>query len=261
MNNKHEIGARLAAWRKSVGLRQADLAGKISRSQGFIGGIESGRQGPSSDLLSLLLEEFELSADWLLTGKQSYDAPNIAIDNFDIGNNQTVRQQTNPPIRNRKPSGPRPAASDGMIAGQEFTLVPRFRAKASAGGGLIPDMEDGESMVALPTSFLLSKGMTGQLTGIVDVEGDSMAPTIPHGSRVVVNLAETAVTRENIYVFTRDGAVFVKRIIPREFDSAGRPTVLTLVSDNPNYRLEILTKDELNTLRIAGRVRFSIVAF
>jgi len=239
MYNPVEIGLRLKDWRQSQKLTQGVLAEKTDISQGFISDVERGRQYPSSAMIMRICEQFDLSADWLLKGEISYKTNNTLVI---------------------APDAERPTSGDVRLADLDYSLIKRFRVKASAGGGLIPDPDQQGGAMAFPTAWLNANGINSQLAGMIEVKGDSMAPTIPDGAMVMVHLPEMFVERENIYAFTRDGAVYVKRIIPSSFDDAGKPQVLSLVSDNPAYKVEVVLGSDLNSLRIAGRVRCALIS-
>ncbi len=63
-----DIGDRIKELRKSAKVSQADLAKKIGVSSGNVGDWERGRAKPGADALISLMNFFEVSADFLLTG-------------------------------------------------------------------------------------------------------------------------------------------------------------------------------------------------
>lgn len=68
--NKTEVGARLREVReKSLKLTQADLAKVLGCSPSSISNAERGNELPSPQLLVTLLRIYNVSIDWLLTGK------------------------------------------------------------------------------------------------------------------------------------------------------------------------------------------------
>ncbi|MBQ7416201.1 MAG: helix-turn-helix transcriptional regulator [Oscillospiraceae bacterium] len=72
------LGARIAAMRREKGLSQAQLAQRLRISPSAVGMYEQGRREPSVELLVALAEEFQVSTDFLLTGKPA------AQDSVDI---------------------------------------------------------------------------------------------------------------------------------------------------------------------------------
>lgn len=63
------LGPRIAALRKSAGLSQAQLAKKLQISPSAVGMYEQGRREPSVDTLVALAEVFQITTDFLLTGR------------------------------------------------------------------------------------------------------------------------------------------------------------------------------------------------
>jgi transcriptional regulator with XRE-family HTH domain len=63
------LGARIAALRRNQGLSQAELAHRLGISPSAVGMYEQGRREPSVELLVALATEFQVSTDYLLTGK------------------------------------------------------------------------------------------------------------------------------------------------------------------------------------------------
>ena len=61
------IGARIRALRGN--LLQEELAPKIGISQGQLSKIESGRMSPALETLLRLVNRFDKSLDWIVTGQ------------------------------------------------------------------------------------------------------------------------------------------------------------------------------------------------
>lgn len=115
--------------------------------------------------------------------------------------------------------------------------------------------------MAFSTDWISRLGLNSDLCGLVRVEGDSMTPTIPDGSLVLVHAPEMFVEREGIYAFSQDGEAFIKRMLPSDFDDHGRPRTIAIVADNRSYPVQVVSNEDLNTIRIAGRVRTVITSF
>ena len=63
------LGERIAALRRRAGLSQAELAQRLRISASAMGMYEQGRREPSVDTLVAIAEEFQVSTDFLLTGR------------------------------------------------------------------------------------------------------------------------------------------------------------------------------------------------
>ena len=63
------LGERIAALRRRAGISQAELAQRLQISASAMGMYEQGRREPSVDTLVAMAEEFQVSLDFLLTGR------------------------------------------------------------------------------------------------------------------------------------------------------------------------------------------------
>lgn len=130
----------------------------------------------------------------------------------------------------------------------EFAYLPRFEVRASAGQGLVAVSEHVAETLAFRRDWLSRLGVNPQSAGLVTAEGDSMAPTIPNGAIMLVDVSIQDVRNGLIYVMVRDGEVLVKRVQVK----ADRSVVL--ISDNDRYERETISREQLADFHIAGRV-------
>ncbi len=63
------MGLRIAALRRAAGWNQMELAQKLGISASAVGMYEQGRREPAVDMLIRLSELFDVSIDYLVTGK------------------------------------------------------------------------------------------------------------------------------------------------------------------------------------------------
>ena len=63
------LGQRIAMLRRQQGFSQAELAERLGVSASSVGMYEQGRREPSAALLVAMAKEFQVSTDYLLTGK------------------------------------------------------------------------------------------------------------------------------------------------------------------------------------------------
>ncbi len=212
--------------RKSTNLVENSLSWRLDQLAGKVGNLsELARlSGVSNSVLSRCLKGGSpsvsnaaaiaaaagVSVDWFLTGKQ----PDLTVNEFN-----SIR-------------------------------IPFFQAEASAGPGLIPLEGDDESQsIFIPSGILPTAGFPAKSDlCAIQAKGDSMQPTIPSGSLLVVNRSDRQL-REGIYVISRGESLLVKRTQPRE------NKMLRLKSDNPQYEHEdIDLKDPSQIFQIFGRV-------
>lgn len=244
-----ESGQRLALWRKEKNLSQRELGSILGVSQGYIGDIEAGRSEPSRSFLQKLSERYGISADWLLNGHGTQlhaPIPSFAARKYG---------------RIEPPDYGKPAHGDFAYDDEEYVMIERFDLSVSAGNGLVPVEGAAKERLAFSRSWLLRNAINADLAVLVKVKGDSMAPTIADGATVLIHVVENVVKHEGVYAFTRDGACYVKRLIPAGISEAGRPTVIVILSDNPAYPPESLSGHQLNELHVIGRVRCAMTEF
>lgn len=127
--------------------------------------------------------------------------------------------------------------------------IPRYDVQASAGGGRLVDDERLLGTIPFrPEFFTKNLQRNPRDMAIIDAVGDSMAPTMNDRDLVMIDTstASEPVTA-GIYAFSFDDAVFVKRL-------QRQPNGLLVTSDNKHYREFRISFDDLNRVRLHGRV-------
>lgn len=104
--------------------------------------------------------------------------------------------------------------------------------RAAAGAGQMPDDERASATIAFDRAWLKRLTPSGSdRLSIIQVDGDSMAPTLTSGDDILVDEGDGADRlRDGIYVMRVDGALVVKRLA---LHPMGRK--VTIQSDNPAY--------------------------
>ena len=138
--------------------------------------------------------------------------------------------------------------------------VPELDTRAGLGGGGLPARDvrkEGRHADPLkaegwlfPTSFVREQLHTSAARLLVlDTTGDSMAPTIMSGERVIVDTGHKTPTPDGLYAI-RDTfqCIVVKRL---QVLRSSRPTRVRVISDNPNHPSE---EAPLGELEIVGKV-------
>jgi transcriptional regulator with XRE-family HTH domain len=138
--------------------------------------------------------------------------------------------------------------------------VPELDLRAGMGGGGVAAREvrkDGNHADPIksegwqfPASFVRDQLHTAAPHLLVlDTNGDSMAPTILSGERVVVDTGHKTPTPDGLYAI-RDtfGSIVVKRL---QVMRSTRPTRVKIISDNSNHSNE---ETPLNDLEVVGKV-------
>ena len=98
--------------------------------------------------------------------------------------------------------------------------------------------------------------MTTDIDGLIEdydyvwlrVEGDSMEPELLDGDYVLVRVQETAETGDLSVVLVDNESGVVKRIDYEEQNH------ITLISNNPRYAPRVFVREEMNRVRVFGKV-------
>jgi phage repressor protein C with HTH and peptisase S24 domain len=130
---------------------------------------------------------------------------------------------------------------------EDFSYVPKVRARLSAGGGSLMVDETVESYYAFRHAWLKRKGRISQMR-LMRVSGDSMEPTLRDEDVVLIDLSQTEIYTGKIFAVGIDEEIVIKRLDKK-------PGRLVLVSDNRQLYppLEVKLGEEAS-VRIIGRV-------
>ena len=79
----------------------------------------------------------------------------------------------------------------------------------------------------------------------INVDGESMEPTLQDGSIVFIDRSQTNINKDGIYIASTTAGLFIKRIRQRA------DGMVELISDNKAYSPEIMLAEEV---KIVGRV-------
>ena len=102
----------------------------------------------------------------------------------------------------------------GDMLDNDFTLVPKYRARLSGGHGSFETSDMIEANMAFRTEFLLRNGNPNRMA-LFELMGDSMTPFIHHGDVILVDLQQddpAAIVDGKAYAFREDHTVKVKRL-------------------------------------------------
>jgi phage repressor protein C with HTH and peptisase S24 domain len=133
-----------------------------------------------------------------------------------------------------------------LLPRDAVTAVPLVRARLHAGGGSFETSPEVESCFAFRRAWLRRKGDPGKMV-LMDVIGDSMSPVIEEGDTVLVDQSRTDIYAGGIYAVGIDDTVMVKRL-------EKHPGRLVLISANSRYAPVYLQDEEINRVRVIGRV-------
>ena len=131
------------------------------------------------------------------------------------------------------------APFDPAIHKSEHVLVPKLAVRASAGHGAINDHERPEHLLAFRRDWFRKHGLSLDRLGAIEVNGDSMEPTLLDGETILINCGCAMPPPLETLVVARvnDDALVVKRLYKWDDD-------YMLLSDNRIYRPIKLTPDD-----------------
>lgn len=134
---------------------------------------------------------------------------------------------------------------------QGYVFVPRFDVRAAAGPGLFNDHSQVVDHLAFRATWVRrTLGVDPQHLVLITAVGDSMEPAIRDGDLLLVDTSVQRILDDAIYVIAKGEALVVKRL--HQFFGGA----IMIKGDNPLYPEETLQGDELEMLRVAGRVRW-----
>lgn len=90
-SNLVEMGNRISAMRRHLGINQNTLAEKIDISKNHLSNIECGREKPSFDVLISLCNELRVTPDYLLMGSMHpQGVPQNVIDSLALCSSEDI---------------------------------------------------------------------------------------------------------------------------------------------------------------------------
>jgi len=116
----------------------------------------------------------------------------------------------------------------GENSADDLISVPVLDVRASAGAGAFTDDERAQARMRFDPSWLRGLNVDPRQLSVIQVTGDSMAPTLHDGDDILVDRGDRRL-RDGIHVLRMDGVLNVKRLL---LEPGGR---LTVRSDNPAY--------------------------
>lgn len=219
------LGDRVSQRRSELKISQSELAKRITKlgeqiTQQGIGTIET-RGDVRPRYMAELAKALQTSQEWLLTGRGD-------------------------------------KASSGIVTNQG---VPEIDVRAGAGGGgvaislnttengITTHVDEVKDHWGIPDSYIRGDLRTSpRHVKIVEIMGDSMAPTLTSGDRVLIDTKRTTPSPPGIYAIWDGMGVIVKRI---EVIAGSDPVSINIISDNEHHKPFTL---ELENAVIIGMV-------
>lgn len=218
MSEHHTIADRLRARAHQLGISPAHVAELAGLNRSFVQDILRGRSTrPSIDRLGDIARVLKVDRDWLLHGIGDVEGKPPFIDNPD----------------------------DAYVA------IPQVGARPSMGGGAVATVD--EEKVVRPFHFQRAwikntlKAAPSQLR-IMQVQGDSMEPTLRDGDVVLVDMGRRSPNPSGIFVLDDGIGLVAKRL---DYVANKEPPTVRVISDNKLYPEYERTAEEIY---IVGRI-------
>lgn len=237
------LAQRLKSTRLSKGLTQAELGKQIGVSQNAIQKIEKGETKSPGNILSLA-KALGVDPNWLQFGRGN---SGVVISSSSLNNS---------PINNSVNRGSSEAESVSYAQyepdDEHSHCLVHYDVNAAAG---VVEYTNSDNPEIIQRIWLSDDGML-ELVGkrnanglvIINVPTDSMEPTIPKGSMVVLDTLVNQYSGEGVYAFSIEGNLFIKRLQKR---IAGGYLV---ISDNkPKYQDEVLDNEFIDNAKFVGK--------
>lgn len=148
--------------------------------------------------------------------------------------------------------------SAGMLVEEteKFFKIKYFSSvRASAGGGAVGFGEEYETVAIdklLVKSFyknISNEELMQKNLEAINVDGESMEPTLKNGSIVFVDRDQNEISKDGIFVVSTPGGLFIKRL-NRKVDGT-----IELISDNQLYSPEVMSYQEVTVIgKVVGEV-------
>lgn len=226
---------------------QADLAQALGVDRSAITQAKRRDQIPEK-WLATLARRLDLSPRWLESGVLPMRmAPPSGKDESAFPPPRLARFG-----RSEELGGPRQsnAPQGGGGLGPDFFRVPLVEARLSAGGGsLLTSSASRDSGLSFRRDWLARKGPPERLA-LMQVMGDSMEPELRDGDLALVDQSPRQPRSGEVWAAALSDAVVVKRL-------ELRPGLALLLSDNPAYGPVVVQGDELDAMRLIGKVVWS----
>lgn len=139
-----------------------------------------------------------------------------------------------------------PLIRPGTEGHDDFHSVPKVQARLCAGGGSFEMDPEVKGYYSFKREWLSRKGVADQMV-LMDVFGNSMTPEIKDGDTVLVDQSQKDILAGVIYALGIDDTIMVKRI-------EKHPHKWVLLSDNSDYSPIYLSGEEIDSVRIIGKV-------
>lgn len=139
---------------------------------------------------------------------------------------------------------------NGELPNERMITIYQYDFKASAGIGSLIVSENPVAEFKISLDWLNRQGIRDTKLCVVEVQGDSMEPTLEEGDLMLVALSDDKSSfKDGINVIRINGEMYVKRL-QKDFVSEA----IEVKSDNKEYETKIISNDFKGDFEIIGRL-------
>ena len=212
---------RLKKARLEKGISQKELANKIGRAQSAIAALESGRNKESTNIATIA-KVLDVDPVWLETGVGQMKNNNKSIE---------IEAEIE--------------ALSGYIQFKQIDICANRENRKSKDYNIQNEVRVVEVSEAWARKNI---GKDFKNISVMTATSDSMLPTFSEGDVLFVNITINYYRGDGIYVIDTPGGLLVKRL---QTTISGD---LKVISDNKNYDPEIISRSNLESIHICGKV-------
>jgi phage repressor protein C with HTH and peptisase S24 domain len=239
------LGSRIKSAREAKGLTQTALAKYCGVSRNSVSQWEKDETEPTGINLVKIARALGVSEVWLAEGREY---------------RQHGTAERGP--KGLPPSGTEvrhlvPFAEGGGL--EHVAIIPEIMVSAGMGDSGVPEIETFGSDTVRDNWGLPEDYVRGELRSaanrlrIIDLKGDSMAPTLFPTDRAIVDIGDKSPSPPGIFALWDGYGVIVKRV---EIVPQSKPTKLRIISDNTLHQpYEIEPEEHTIIGRLRGFIR------
>ncbi len=247
---KEEIGAVLKRLRTESGMTQAEIAGKIGRTQQIVGHWETGYAQPDANTLFTLCGYYGTTVDEAFGFKKKND---VSRDEYEIIEKYRV-------IKKESPDGLKVVDA---VLNREYAVTIKMQEQADKIKKLETEISEEfiprrifayyGKIAAAGTSYGFGDVIAGtkeyplnevneSADYTIGVSGDSMEPAFYDGNIVYVKKVDYRLKIGDVGIFQKDNGIYIKRVAENG-----------LVSDNENYKPMVNGGDVICLGKVLGK--------
>lgn len=196
-----------------------EFADSIDVSEGAVRKWLKGPSKPRFDIVVKICAIYNYEIKWLSTGEG---------------------------IKNNLPNADEYRSVDDL--NEDYALIDGYDINVSTGHGTLPEDIQVKRRLAFRYKWLNFRTLNPASLVVVFAKGDSMEPTIHNSNSLLVNIEDTHLTDGSIFVLRFGDELYAKRLQKR-FDGS-----VELISDNKEYKDQLVDKKDINELKIIGKV-------